>query len=120
MPYVQPMAPGFRYGLGTLSGAGEAGQLVKLSGDNAFSLNDDATSRSFGMLARACKDGEMPGIYCQGGIYETDQVEGTPGPGVELACDSASSKLKAASEGDFIVGEAIMLSGGILRFKLLV
>ena len=120
MPYVQPLAPGFRYGLGNISGAGEAGQLVKLSGDNVFTVNDAPAVRSFGMLAKAYKDGEMCGVFCLGGIYETDQFEGTPSAGDELACDADSSKLKVAEEGDFVVGEVILLSNGVLRFKLLV
>ncbi len=120
MSYVQPLAPGFRYGLGTLSGSGEAGQLVKISGGNAFSLNDDAAHRSFGVLAAACKDGEMPGVYCLGGIYETDRFAGTIAAGDPLSCDAASSALKKAAEGDFVVAEAISASAGVLRFKLLV
>ncbi len=120
MPYVQPMAPGFRYGLGTISGGGETGQLVKLSGENIFSVNDDASARSFGLLVNTYKDGERCGVYCLGGIYETDRFVGTLAAGDELACDAGSSTFKKAAEGDFIVAEAISISAGVLRFKLLV
>lgn len=120
MAYVEPKAPGFRYGLGTISGNGAPGQLVRLSEDNVFVVNDDAAVRSFGMLAGTYKDGEMCGVHCLGGIYETDQYAGNISPGDELACHAETGKLKAASGDEFVVGEAISLQAGILRFKLLV
>lgn len=120
MAFVEIKAPGFSYGLGTISGDGEAGQLVKISGDNLFALNDDSTTRSFGILAKTYKDGEMCGVFCLGGIYETDQYEGSPTPGDALACDASTSKLKTTGDGDFVVAEAISIAAGILRFKLLV
>ena len=118
MAYVQPLAPGFRYGLGTLSGSGEAGQLLKISGNNLLALNDDPAGPSFGILTAACRDGEMPGVYCQGGIYETDTFTGTVAPGAQLACDAATSTLKTAGENEIVVAEAISVIAGVLRFKL--
>jgi len=120
MPYVQPLAPGFRYGLGTISGAGTAGQLVRISGENLITVNTDPAKRSFGMLERTYKDGEMPGVICSGGIYETDQFVGTPAPGDELACDAATGKLKVKGATEFAVGEVISAGSGVLRFKLFV
>jgi Uncharacterized conserved protein (DUF2190) len=120
MAYVEPKAPGFSYGLGTISGAGAAGQLVKVAGDNVFAVNDDADGVSFGVLAKPYADGEMCGVYCMGGIYETDQFEGSPTPGAPLACDADTGKLKTLAEGNFVVGQAISLKNGVLRFKLAV
>ena len=120
MAYIEPKAPGFSYGLGTINGAGAAGQCVKINGDNQFAVNTDPTARSFGVLTKSCKDGEMCGVFCMGGIYETDQVVGTPAAGDLLACDADTGKLKAADEGDFPLGETISCQTGVLRFKLLV
>lgn len=120
MPYVQPLAPGFRYGLGTIQGAGEPGQFVKVAGDNAFAVSDDAAAKPFGLLERKVKDGELPGIFCLGGIYETDVFVGDPSPGDNLAVDAATGTLKVAGENDTVVAEAIAVGAGVLRFKLLV
>jgi len=62
MPYVQPLAPGFRYGLGAIAGGGATGQLVRLTGDNVFSVNADPAKRSFGLLEKTTKDGELGGV----------------------------------------------------------
>ena len=120
MAYVQPLAPGFRYGLGAIVGGGQAGQLVRLTGDNAFSVNTDPALRSFGLLERTTKDGELGGVFCLGGIYETNVFVGTPAPGDELACDAATGKLKVKGQGEFAVGEAMASASGVLRFKLYV
>jgi len=120
MAYVQPLAPGFRYGLGAIAGGGSAGQLVLLSGDNEFSVNTDPAKRSFGILEKTYKDGELGGVFCLGGIYETDVFVGTPAPGDELACDAATGKLKVKGQGEFAVGEVIAAATGVLRFKLYV
>ena len=120
MAYVQPLAPGFRYGLGKISGPGATGQLVRISGDNVLTVNDDPAERSFGLLEKVNKDGELCGVFCLGGIYETDVFVGSPAPGDELACDAASGKLKVRGQGEFAVGEVIAAGSGFLRFKLLV
>lgn len=120
MAYVEPKAPGFRYGLGTISEDAVAGQCVRLTNANEFSVNKDGTKRSFGILAASCKKGELCGVYCMGGIYETDQYTGSISPGDALSCDANTGKLKAASGNDFVVGEAISVVSGVLRFKLLV
>ncbi len=120
MSYVQALAPGFRYGLGTMQGAGEPGQIVTLAGDNVFAVASDPTARSFGILERKVKDGEMPGLFCLGGIYETDSFIGSPSAGDELSCDAETALLKKAAEGDFVLAEVISAGAGILRFKLLV
>ncbi len=120
MAYIEPKAPGFRYGLGTLSADGAAGLCVRLSGDNQFSVNDDPTKRSFGVLAAACRKDELCGVYCMGGIYETDQFTGTIAGGDALSCDGSTGKFKKASGQDVVLAEAISVVTGVLRFKLLV
>ena len=120
MSYVQPLAPGFRYGLGTMQGAGEPGQIVTMVGDNLFAVATDPTARSFGVLEKKVADGQMPGIFCLGGIYETDVFEGTPAAGDELSCDAATGTFKVAVAGDVVLGQVISASSGVLRFKLLV
>ena len=120
MSYVQALAPGFRYGLGAMQGAGEPGQIVTIAGDNVFAVASDPTARPFGILERKVKDGEMPGLFCLGGIYETDAFVGTPSPGDGLASDAETGLLKTASEGDFVLAEVISVGTGVLRFKLLV
>jgi hypothetical protein len=120
MAYVEPKAPGFRYGLGTIAANAVAGQCVRLSDANVFSVNDDAAKRSFGILAASCSKDELCGVYCMGGIYETDQYSGNIAAGDVLGCDAQTGKLKKAGAQDFAVGEAISVVAGVLRFKLFV
>jgi len=120
MAYVEPKAPGFRYGLGTISADAVVGQCVLLSDANVFSVTDDPAKRSFGILAASVSEGEMCGVYCMGGIYETDQFAGNISAGDELACDADTGTLKAASGEEFVMAEAISVVSGVLRFKLLV
>jgi len=120
MAYVQPQAPGFRYGLGAISADAVAGQCVRLTDANVFSVNDDAAKRSFGILAAACAKDALCGVYCMGGIYETDQFTGDIAAGDELACDAETGTLKASSGDEFVMAEAISVVSGVLRFKLLV
>lgn len=119
MAHLQPLSPGFRYGLGLISGAGEVGQLVKLAGDDLFSVNTNPGVTSFGVLAAPFKDGEMCAVYCRGGIYDTDQFVGTIAAGDDLACD-ATGKLRRAVTDEKVVGLAMSVVSGTLRFKLLV
>lgn len=122
MSYVRELNPGFRYGLGSFSGeaGGTAGQAVKLSGNNEFAVQTSAAARSFGILAGDADDGDPCGVFCHGGIYETDLVaEGVSADG-NLAWDPSAKKFKAAGEGDFVVGQAIAVVSGVLTFKLLV
>jgi len=120
MAYVEPKAPGFRYGLGTISADAVAGQCVRLTDANVFSVNDDAGKRSFGILAASCDKDALCGVYCMGGIYETDQYSGNISAGDALGCDANTGTLKAASGDDFVMAEAISVVSGVLRFKLLV
>ena len=54
------------------------------SGNDLFAVNTDPTVRSFGILIKDYDAGDMPGIYCDGGVYETDVFEGTINAGDDL------------------------------------
>ena len=110
---------GLAYGDGHMQGDGKLGRFVKLVGDDLFAVNTDPASASFGVLIKNYKDGEMPGIYCQGGVYETDVFEGAINAGDELAIDS-TGVLTAATPGAKVVAQAISVSGGVLKFRLLI
>lgn len=67
MAYITPVHQGLSYGDGILQGAGSLGQVVKLVGNDVFAVNTDPTLKSFGILAKDYTDGQMPGVYCNGG-----------------------------------------------------
>ena len=120
MPFLNPNHRGLAYGDGYMQGEGKLGQVVKLVGNDLFALNTDPQAKSFGILIKDYKNGEMPGIFCMGGIYETDVFEGNINPNDDLKV-SATGKLTAGMQaGDQIVARAISLSGGTLKFRLLI
>lgn len=121
--YLKALLPGKCYGNGIMSGAGEAGLCVVLSDDNVFAINDDPTVRSFGILAEDVDDGDYCAVYCDGGIYETDQYNGVITEGTFLqASDTADhlGELEPLGEGGVTIGQAISVVSGVLRFKLFV
>jgi len=118
MAYLNACHPGLAYGDGFMQGAGSLGQFVKLVGDDTFEVNTDGTVRSFGVLMKDYADGEMPGVWCCGGVYETDQYSGSINPNDMLEID-ADGKLTPVTN-KIEVAQAISVSGGILKFKLLV
>ena len=121
MAYIETKAPGFRYGLGTISADGVAGQCVVLSDHNVFTVNDDPDVKSFGILAADCDADELCAVHCMGGIYETDQYTGEIAAGGALVCDETLGVLRASAGGDELtIAEAISVASGVLRFKLLV
>ena len=120
MAFLNADHPGLAYGDGHMSGAGTLGQVVKVAGDDLFAVNEDATAKSFGILRRNYADGQMPGIWCCGGVYTTDVFEGAVEAGDALKV-SENGKLTAGVEaGDEVVAEAVSVSGGVLKFKLLI
>lgn len=120
MSFLNADHPGLAYGDGYMSGAGTLGQVVKVAGNDLFAVNTDPTVKSFGILRKDYADGKMPGIWCGGGIYSTDVFEGTINAGDKLKV-SANSKLTAGViAGDEIIAEAVSVSGGVLKFKLLI
>jgi len=120
VPFLNPNHRGLAYGDGYMQGAGSCGQVVKLVGNDLFAVNTDPTAKSFGILIKDYKNGEMPGIFCMGGVYETDVFEGNINPNDDLKV-SATGKLTAGvAAGDQVVARAISLSGGTLKFRLLI
>lgn len=119
--YLEPLLPGRAYGLGKMQGPGEPGQLVRLVDHDTFGLNTVAAQPSFGLLYKSVKDGEMPTVYCDGGIYETDNFTAPILPDEFLKVSGANGNLAGGVAGtDKVVAQAISVAGGVLRFKLLV
>lgn len=121
MPFINPTHPGLAYGDGYMQGGGEIGQFVAVAGNDQFAVNTDPEVRSFGMLIKSYKDGEMPGIFCKGGTYETDVFEGNINPGDELKV-SANGTLEGGNiqDDEHVVAQAISVQSGVLKFKLLI
>ena len=121
MAFINPCHRGLAYGDGYMQGDGALGQVVKVVGSDLFAVNDDPTVPSFGILIMDYKAGDMPGIYCDGGVYETDVFEGTINAGDDLKV-SANGKLTGGviAEGERVVARAISAGGGVLKFRLLV
>jgi len=120
MGFLNPNHRGLAYGDGYMQGDGKCGQLVKLVGNDLFAVNTDSTAKSFGILIRDYKAGEMPGIFCMGGVYETDVFDGAINAGDDLKV-AATGKLSAGVQaGDMVVAHAISVSGGTLKFRLLI
>ena len=122
MALLDPKFPGIAYGMGVITEVGKAGQFVKLSGHNQFSLNGDPSVRSFGVLYKDAKAGELCTAFTCGGVYETDNFTGTINPGDTLKVDATNKNLVGGTINptDVAVAQAVSVQGGILRFKLLV
>lgn len=121
MSFINPCHRGLAYGDGYMQGDGQLGHLVSLAGNDLFSVNTDSEVRSFGILIKDYAGGEMPGIYCNGGVYETDVFEGTINPGDDLKV-SGTGKLTGGAIGndEFVIAQAISVQSGVLKFKLLI
>lgn len=121
MAFINPNHRGLAYGDGYLQGDGQLGQVVRIVGNDLFAVNTTPTAKSFGILIKDYKNGEMPGIYCMGGVYETDVFEGTINADDDLKV-SANGKLTGGTigEGELVVARAISVAGGTLKFRLLV
>ena len=118
--FVQRVHQGLAYGDGHLQGAGSAGQVVRLVGHDLFSVNTDPTLPSFGLLIRDYKDGEMPGILCNGGIVELSTYEGNPAPGNTLKVSAAGFLTPNPGAGEYPIARVISVTGGMLKIILLV
>jgi len=119
MAYLNANHPGLAYGDGYMQGAGSMGQFVKAVGDDTFAVNTDPAVPSFGVLMKDYADGDMPGIWCNGGVYETDAFSGTPASNELLKIDGNGNLVGGGVAAD-AVAQAISVSGGILKFKLLI
>ena len=118
MSYITPVHQGLCYGDGTLQGAGALGQVVRLVGNDRFAVNTDPALKSFGILAKDYKDGDMPGIYCNGGVYETDVFDGTIQAGDELKVSTNGKLTAGVQQGDQVIARAIAIESGLLKFRL--
>jgi hypothetical protein len=118
--FLNPNHRGLAYGDGYMQGAGSCGQFVKLVGNDLFAVNTDPTDKSFGVLIKDYKNGEMPGIFCMGGIYETDVFEGNIAAGDDLKVSAGGKLASGVGVDDQVVARAISLSSGTLKFRLLI
>jgi hypothetical protein len=121
MSFIRTNHRGLAYGDGTMQGEGTTAQVVRIVGADLFAVNTDPAQKSFGLLIKSYKAGEMPGVFCQGGIYETDVFEGTPAPGAFLKT-GPTGKLTAGAigAGEEAIAQAISLVDGVLKLRLLV
>jgi len=112
---------GIAYGDGFAQGDGVCGEVMKVGGDDLFAVADDPTEAAFGILYKDVKTGEMPTIYTGGGVYETDNFTGTIQAGERLKVHATNHNLtNGVQAGEVVVAQAITMSGGVLKFKLLV
>ena len=120
MSYVKPLFPNnVRYGLGTAGEDVSAGHGATLTDHDVFA-HADSTAFVFGLFVKDTAQGKMPGIYCCGGIYETDVFEGTLSYGDPLKMSANGKLTKSTEDSDQIVGHVISVVSGVLRFKLFV
>ncbi len=119
--FIRTNHRGLAYGDGAMQGEGTTGQVVRIVGSDLFAVNPDPAQKSFGLLVKGYKAGEMPGIFCQGGIYETDVFEGTPAPGAFLKT-GPTGKLTAGpiAAGEEAIAQAISVADGTLKFRMLI
>ena len=127
--------PGLAYGDGDLKGPGVPGQAVKLSGDDEFTVCAAVTDAAVGLLGRIDLTeaqevlGVLPGatdlnkavIWINGGIYETDKFTAGIVAGDDVMFDTSAGEIKKWVTGTpdpQVIGKAISVAGGILKFKL--
>ncbi len=125
--YFNPSHPGIAYGDGELLGPGEKGQFVKLTSNDTFQVVSDAADTPVGVIYNLDKlkhvtpgatDRNKVAVYLGGGVYETDNVTGTVAAGDDLTFDPTNGNIKTAGDGDTIVGLALAVEGGVVKFKL--
>lgn len=118
MAIINSCHHGLAYGDGYMQGDGQMGQVVRLVGNDLFTVNTDSETPSFGILIKDYKGGDMPGIYCDGGVYETDSHEGSINPGDELMVSANGYLTNGVGNNDQVIATAISVSGGVLKFKM--
>jgi len=103
-----------------MQGAGKCGQFVKVVGDDLYAVNVDSTVRSVGVLIKDYANGEMPGILCEGGFYETDVFDGVITAGADLKVAATGHLSAGIGVGDVVVAQAMSVCSGTLKFRLLI
>ena len=112
---------GIAYGDGYAQGDAECGSVMKIVGNDLFAVADDPAEPAFGILFKDVADGDMPTIYTQGGVYETDNFTGPITADDLLKVHPDNHNLTAGlAEGERAVAQAISADGGVLKFRLLV
>jgi len=122
--------PGLAYGDGDLKGPGIVGQAVKLTGDDEFTICAAVTDVAVGILGGLdILEHETPGatdlnkavIWMNGGNYETDKFTAGVAAGDDLMFDTSAGEIKKWASGTpdpQVIGFALSVSGGILKFRL--
>ncbi len=127
--------PGLAYGDGDLKGPGVPGQAVKLSGDDEFTVCAAVTDAAVGLLGRidlteaqevlgvlpASADLYKAVIWMNGGIFETVIFTAGIVAGVFVVFGIFAGVIEMLVTGTpdlQVIGKAISVAGGILKFKL--
>lgn len=120
MPKVRRVHQSLAYGDGYMQGAGQAGQVVKIVGNDTFSINTDPSVPSFGILIDNYPDGEMPGICCNGGVIELDDFEGSPSPGDALKVAASGFLTPGPGAGEQAICQVLSVGSGVIKVRLLI
>ena len=127
--------PGLAYGDGNLKGPGTPGQAVKLTGDDEFTVCAAVTDAAVGIIGSinlleaqevlgvlpASADLNKVVVWMNGGIYETDKFTAGVAAGDDLMFDTSAGEIKKWVTGTpdpQVIGKALSVSGGILKFRL--
>ena len=122
--------PGLAYGDGELKGPGVPGQAVKLTGDDEFTVCAAVTDVAVGLLGSLdILEHETPGatdlnkavVWMNGGVYETDAFAAGVAAGDDLMYDPTNGEIKKWVTGSpvpTVIGKAISVAGGTLKFRL--
>ena len=111
---------GIAYGDGYAQGDAVCGSVMKVVGNDLFGVADDPTEPAFGILFKDVKAGDMPTIYTEGGVYETDNFTGPIQANDLLKVHPDNHNLTAGvQQGERVIAQAIFCEGGVLKFRLL-
>ena len=127
--------PGLAYGNGDLKGPGTPGQAVKLTGDDEFTICAAVADVAVGIIGKIdllsaqevlgvlpeATDLNKAVIWMNGGIYETDKFTAGMAAGDDLMFDTSAGEIKKWVTGTpdpQVIGKAISVAGGILKFRL--
>ena len=127
--------PGLAYGDGELKGPGVPGQAVKLTGDDEFTLCAAVADVAVGIIGKVdlleaqevlgvlpeSTDLNKAVVWMNGGVYETDAFTAGVAAGEDLMFDTVAGEIKKWVTGTpvpQVIGKAISVAGGILKFRL--
>ena len=122
--------PGLAYGDGDLKGPGTPGQAVKLTGDDEFTICAAVADVAVGLLGSLdilehetpeATDLNKAVVWMNGGVYETDVFTSGVAAGDDLMYDTSAGEIKKWVTGTpvpQVIGKAISVAGGILKFRL--